>query len=213
MQSLAVYEAATSLPSTGVTFLGDLELVQRELLVPMTGGNIYNYYNTPAINYTTPFTSASVAQSTGTVPDSFVGWSDIVSRYFARNVRTDASVPYTTWAYGAVSSSLREKTFEVKGILNYVVSPVDYKPSVGEVLKWAWIQYLSVFVVVFACLYVVWWFTFTRRILDTTVTVDTSLSRVLGASGATVGATASKLSSNGYVGVSGLAPGVKPPIF
>ncbi|KAJ3031206.1 UNVERIFIED_CONTAM: Chromodomain-helicase-DNA-binding protein 1-like [Siphonaria sp. JEL0065] len=157
MQSAILFDESTSVSASSFRINADLRIVQRELLFPP----IDNYdYNTAIMNYT--------FLSTGKNTDSYL-WSKIIERYEDRNIRTklDVTSPPTWESPRAIN-----QPFTIHGKIRYSKDMYSYRPSIMEVLKAAWIQYLAYFVLIYTACRIVFRWAIRSGVVGSHVIVD-----------------------------------------
>uniref|UniRef100_A0A0P4W292 Transmembrane protein 231 n=1 Tax=Scylla olivacea TaxID=85551 RepID=A0A0P4W292_SCYOL len=127
LEGLAHMQHQSGVPLAGISTWGDLTLNQRHPL-PSTG--IYNIYDIPAF----PTSISSAAD-----------WrlDSILANYWERNITTRVSNSYSVEQTGAGGD-----TFTLRLHLHYPPQQIWIIPSLAFLLKSAWIQYLSVLVLV-----------------------------------------------------------------
>lgn len=128
MQGLAYVNSMTSLASTGMSISGDLSLVQKQ---PLSHKGRDDRYKQPVFDpnnvHAEDFQFAKILQS-----------------YGARNVSVRLTNDYILWERG---SSTYGMPFTIKVHINYSVQSISYYPGFWQMLKWAWVQYISVLIV------------------------------------------------------------------
>ncbi|KAJ3066652.1 hypothetical protein HDU98_010065 [Podochytrium sp. JEL0797] len=146
MQSAILIDESTGLSGAALHVHGDLRIVQRELLVP----TIDNYaFNRGVLNY-----SMANGGDSGARADDFT-WTRMVDVYEKRNIRTklEISTPPAWTSPRAVNQA-----FMIHGTVRYSPDVFLYQPTVMEVLKVAWMQYLAYFVIMYmGCRYTFQW--------------------------------------------------------
>ncbi|KAI8608721.1 transmembrane protein [Chytriomyces sp. MP71] len=120
MQSAVLIDESSSMPSSSLFVIGDLQMVQRVLLSPVVDN--YDFYK-------------PVLQLNQT---SDISWNNLV-------VKTSLKL-VTQPSWTAPRAINQPFTVEVK--VRYVEDVFQYQPGVMEVLKAAWIQYLAYFALV-----------------------------------------------------------------
>ncbi|KAJ3384705.1 hypothetical protein HDU84_002686 [Entophlyctis sp. JEL0112] len=132
MNTAAFIDESAAISCASLDVFGDLRILQRELLSP-TADN-YNYVN-QIINYNLTSSGSETAN---------LSWPRIVEAYEARGIRTKLEFAATpVWT----SPRAINQPFVITGKIQYPSEVFKYKPTVAEVLKTAWIQYLSFFAV------------------------------------------------------------------
>ena len=92
-----------------------------------------------------------------------------LSLYFAifRNLTINLANDYGLWSTGSSSDQ-----FTVSAKLNYPEQSLAYSPGVWQLLKWGWVQYLSILLVFMYAAAGVRSFVFSNQILPTLVSFD-----------------------------------------
>ncbi|XP_042294368.1 transmembrane protein 231 [Sceloporus undulatus] len=129
MQSMALVQASSPAPGARVFVSGDLRLLQRQPLRHTTGLDD-NAYNVSVINSTSPF-----AQD--------YDLTNIVAAYQERNVTTVLTGPSPLWSVGRAPS----EPFVIQVVIHYPVEVIAYQPGFWEMIKFAWIQYVSILLI------------------------------------------------------------------
>ncbi|XP_063802023.1 transmembrane protein 231 [Pseudophryne corroboree] len=127
MQSMAFIQHSSPVPGAQLYISGDLRLQQRQ---PLSHQGLDATYNVSVINGSSPFASA-------------YDLTNIVSAYQERNVTTVLSNPSPVWLVGRGASD----PFVVNAIIRYPVETISYPPGFWEMIKYAWIQYVSVLLI------------------------------------------------------------------
>ena len=111
---------------------GDLRLNQKELLHATRHGENFSH---------------SLANMLSEPSASILSLEDLMHDYLKRNVTAElSSSAYTKWSSGRdVSNDL----FNVTVRLNYAPQEITYQPGFWFVMKWAWIQYVAVFIALY----------------------------------------------------------------
>eukprot|EP00094_Tigriopus_californicus_P005653 TCALIF_05449-PA protein Name:"Similar to tmem231 Transmembrane protein 231 (Danio rerio)" AED:0.17 eAED:0.17 QI:179/1/1/1/0/0.33/3/82/136 len=79
-------------------------------------------------------------------PETFK-FSKVLQQYAKRNLTTRLSNQYSTWT--RCGSGLNQ-AFSVDIQIQYPEQTISYTPGIWQVLKWAWVQYLSIAIVFMA---------------------------------------------------------------
>lgn len=66
---------------------------------------------------------------------------EIISKYMSNKIRTTMQNIFTTFI------STKEDTFTIKLLVNYPEHMIYYKPNLWQVMKFAWMQYLAVYII------------------------------------------------------------------
>eukprot|EP00049_Salpingoeca_infusionum_P001885 m.51776 g.51776 ORF g.51776 m.51776 type:complete len:299 (-) comp11260_c0_seq4:164-1060(-) len=124
MQSLVFVQAMTPVHSGGVTITGDVKLRQ-VLPLPAHRYGAREVYNTPVIS--------------DTLPD--YAWATILEANNQRNETLQLETRSTTWTLAGDTS-----TFQLNLQLYNPPQSIRFVPSPWYLLKFAWVQYLAVFI-------------------------------------------------------------------
>lgn len=87
----------------------------------------------------------------------------ILSRYFERNFTTILDPFLVTW------NTFNQQQFVINIAINYVEDTYRYATGIGELIKWAWIQYASILIVVVLIMRKIRKFVFINRLV---ITID-----------------------------------------
>ncbi|XP_072374072.1 transmembrane protein 231 isoform X1 [Scyliorhinus torazame] len=127
MQSMAYAYFSSSIPGSQFTVNGDLKLHQRE---PLRHKGVDTRYNVSIFNDGSPFASAyDVAR--------------VIASYQDRNVTTTFSNQYPVWTAGRAADA----PFVINAVIRYPVEIITYRPGFWEMIKVAWIQYVSILLI------------------------------------------------------------------
>ncbi|XP_062032846.1 transmembrane protein 231 isoform X2 [Lepus europaeus] len=127
MQSMAFLQSSFAVPGSQLYMNGDLRLQQRQ---PLSYGGLDVRYNVSVINGTSPF-----AQD--------YDLTRIAAAYQERNVTTVLSDPHPIWLVGRAA----EAPFVINAVIRYPVEVISYQPGFWEMIKFAWIQYVSILLI------------------------------------------------------------------
>ncbi|XP_057239054.1 transmembrane protein 231 isoform X3 [Malurus melanocephalus] len=127
MQSMAFLQFFSPVPGSQLSVNGDLKLNQRQLL---NHCGLDTRYNVSVVNGTSPFASDYDLAS-------------IIAAYWDRNVTTVFSDPTPVWMTGKTTDT----PFIVNATIHYPVEVILYQPGFWEIIKFAWIQYVSILLV------------------------------------------------------------------
>ncbi|XP_053305353.1 transmembrane protein 231 [Spea bombifrons] len=127
MQSMVLIQHSSPIPGAQLYINGDLRLQQRE---PLKHQGLDTRYNFTVINGTSPFASAYEL-------------TNIIAVYQERNVTTILNNPSPAWLVGRAVSD----PFVINAIIRYPVESISYLPGFWEMIKFAWIQYVSVLLI------------------------------------------------------------------
>ncbi|XP_053555497.1 transmembrane protein 231 [Bombina bombina] len=127
MQSMAFIQYSSPIPGAQLYINGDLKLQQRQ---PLNHQGLDTRYNVSVINGTSPFASAYEL-------------TNIVSSYQERNITTVLYDPSPVWLVGRATSD----PFVITANIRYPVESISYIPGFWEMIKYAWIQYVSILLI------------------------------------------------------------------
>nr|F7B645.1 RecName: Full=Transmembrane protein 231 [Xenopus tropicalis] len=127
MQSMALIQYSSPIPGSQLYMNGDLKLQQRQ---PLNHRGLDTTYNVSVINRSSPFASTYAL-------------TNIISSYQERNVTTVLNAPNPLWIVGRAASD----PFVIKAVIRYPVESISYVPGFWEMLKYAWIQYVSILLI------------------------------------------------------------------
>ncbi|XP_017501184.3 transmembrane protein 231 [Manis javanica] len=127
MQSMAFLQSSFAVPGSQLYVNGDLRLQQRQ---PLSYCGLDIRYNVSVINGTSPFARD-------------YDLTHIVAAYQERNVTTILTDPNPIWLVGRAA----EAPFVINAIIRYPVEVISYLPGFWEMIKFAWIQYVSILLI------------------------------------------------------------------
>ncbi|KAM5137879.1 transmembrane protein 231 [Mantella aurantiaca] len=127
MQSMAFIQHTSPIPGAQLYINGDLRLQQRQ---PLRHQGLDTTYNVSIINGFSPYASSYDLTS-------------IISSYQERNVTTVLNNPSPVWLVGRGASD----PFVVNAVIRYPVETCTYQPGFWEMIKFGWIQYVSVLLI------------------------------------------------------------------
>ncbi|XP_009569550.2 transmembrane protein 231 isoform X2 [Cuculus canorus] len=127
MQSMAFLQFFSPVPGSQFYTNGDLKLNQRQLLRHC---GLDTRYNVSVVNGTSPFASD-------------YDLTNIIAAYWDRNVTTVFSDPSPVWMTGRAPDS----PFVINATIRYPVEVILYQPGFWEMIKFAWIQYVSILLI------------------------------------------------------------------
>ncbi|XP_065423802.1 transmembrane protein 231 isoform X2 [Chrysemys picta bellii] len=127
MQSMAFIQSSSPIPGSQLYVNGDLKLHQRQSL-SHCGVDIR--YNVSVINGTSPFASD-------------YDLTNIIAAYQDRNVTTVLSDSNPVWLVGRAADA----PFVINATIRYPVEVILYQPGFWEMIKFAWIQYVSILLI------------------------------------------------------------------
>ncbi|KAI8474264.1 MAG: transmembrane protein [Monoraphidium minutum] len=133
MYGLAYVEGASPLPGMALSVDGQLLLHQA---APLSRSSYSTTYNMPPLG--------EAAASSAAVPeaDGLLRLPVLLSRYAGRNLTTELAPRHAVWTAGAGGGGefLLDVTIRVPPHQLLL-----YRPSLGESLKWGWVQFLAAF--------------------------------------------------------------------
>ncbi|XP_036423652.1 transmembrane protein 231 isoform X2 [Colossoma macropomum] len=148
MQSLAFIQHSSSVPGSQLFISGDLTLHQR---TPLPHRGLHTAYNVSVVDGASPFASA-------------YDLTNIIRAYQERNLTTHLSCPAPVWIVGRAVNA----PFQINAEIRYPVESVRYPLSgFWEVIKFAWIQYVSVLLVFLWLFNRIQTFVFQNQVLPT----------------------------------------------
>ncbi|XP_068116895.1 transmembrane protein 231 isoform X3 [Hyperolius riggenbachi] len=127
MQSMVFIQHSSPIPGAQLYVNGDLRLQQRQLLRHQ---GLDTTYNVSVINGSSPFASS-------------YDFTNIISAYQDRNVTTVLNSPSPVWLVGRGPSD----PFVVNAVIRYPAEVISYQPGFWEMIKFGWIQYVSVLLI------------------------------------------------------------------
>ncbi|XP_075851916.1 transmembrane protein 231 isoform X2 [Microcebus murinus] len=127
MQSMAFLQSSFAVPGSQLHVNGDLRLQQRQ---PLSYGGLDVRYNVSVINGTSPFACD-------------YDLTHIVAAYQERNVTTILDDPNPIWLVGRAA----EAPFLIDAVIRYPVEVISYQPGFWEMIKFAWVQYVSILLI------------------------------------------------------------------
>uniref|UniRef100_A0A8C6QEL4 Transmembrane protein 231 n=1 Tax=Nannospalax galili TaxID=1026970 RepID=A0A8C6QEL4_NANGA len=127
MQSMAFLQSSFAVPGSQLHVNGDLRLQQKQ---PLSYSGLDVRYNVSVINGTSPFAHD-------------YDLTRIVAAYQERNVTTVLSDPNPIWLVGRAA----EAPFVINAVVRYPVEVISYPFCFWEMIKFAWIQYVSILLI------------------------------------------------------------------
>ncbi|XP_047690791.1 transmembrane protein 231 [Prionailurus viverrinus] len=127
MQSMVFLQSSFAVPGSQLYVNGDLRLQQKH---PLSCGGLDVRYNVSVINGTSPFARD-------------YDLTHIVAAYRDRNVTTVLMDSNPIWLVGRAA----EAPFVINAIIRYPVEVISYLPGFWEMIKFAWIQYVSILLI------------------------------------------------------------------
>ncbi|XP_075440038.1 transmembrane protein 231 [Ascaphus truei] len=150
MQSMAFIQYSSPIPGAQLYINGDLKLQQRQ---SFNHQGLDTRYNVSVINGTSPFASA-------------YDLTQIMASYQERNVTTVLNDPSPIWLVGRAGTD----PFVINAVIRYPVESILYQPGFWEMIKYAWIQYISVLLIFIWVFERVKIFVFQNQVLTTVPT-------------------------------------------
>ncbi|KFR04622.1 Transmembrane protein 231, partial [Opisthocomus hoazin] len=148
MQSMAFLQFFSPVPGSQLYMNGDLKLNQRQLLHSC---GLDTRYNVSVVNGTSPFASD-------------YDLTNIIAAYRDRNVTTVFSDPSPVWMTGRAPDT----PFIINATIRYPVEVILYPLRFWEVIKFAWIQYVSILLIFLWVFGRIKMFLFQNQVLTTT---------------------------------------------
>lgn len=127
MQSMAFLQSSFPVPGSQLYVNGDLRLQQKQ---PLSCGGLDARYNVSVINGTSPFAYD-------------YDLTHVVAAYQERNVTTILNDPNPIWLVGRAADA----PFVINAIIRYPVEVISYQPGFWEMVKFAWVQYVSILLI------------------------------------------------------------------
>jgi len=155
MESLGILDLSTPIAGSKVSVDGELLFIQNQLIQM---GTIRNKYNLPCMNFTSAWDYNIYDWS----------WETIINNYMDRNERTELKINYPIWQ----TDRSVDEDFKISGKIRYNEQVIRYRPSLLEVLKNAWIQYLAFYILLGILLKPFKSFIFENQVIRTRMTVD-----------------------------------------
>eukprot|EP00877_Chromochloris_zofingiensis_P012890 jgi/Chrzof1/7855/Cz02g38290.t1 len=158
MYGLAYITFNSLLPGHGLVTDGQLVLQQ---LTPLPQYTYHDLYNTPLLN------SSAYLDGTALQVDAALQLSSIIAKYQARNFTTVFQNQYPIWQAGNGNDFIIDARVRIPANQLQI-----YRPATGEMLKWGWVQFVSVFLILW-CL-ASWFeaFIFRHRLFETRMVSD-----------------------------------------
>ncbi|XP_061863508.1 transmembrane protein 231 isoform X1 [Colius striatus] len=148
MQTMAFLQFFSPVPGSQLYTNGDLKLNQRQLLKHC---GLDTRYNVSVVNGTSPFASD-------------YDLTNIIAAYWDRNVTTVFSDPNPIWMTGRATDT----PFIINATIRYPVEVILYQPGFWEMIKFAWIQYVSILLIFLWVFGRIKMFVFQNQVLATT---------------------------------------------
>ncbi|KAJ8921055.1 hypothetical protein NQ315_015851 [Exocentrus adspersus] len=122
MQSAVIFQQYFQTSVTDLKILADLSLLQTGPIQCYKKG-VHSLYDYPVV-------------------DESYEWDNIIERYWFRNISTQLTNVYTS-----VRSADRGK-FNLKLTVRYPEHKISYRPGFWQVMKWAWMQYFAIYIII-----------------------------------------------------------------
>eukprot|EP00093_Oithona_nana_P004002 04002.XXX_92781_91733_1 [CDS] Oithona nana genome sequencing. len=158
MQGLVVVATSTGLPTSGMDINGDLSLVQKQ---PLAHKGLDERYAGSLFNKSSIFAETFDMRK-------------ILAEYSGRNVSLRLNNEYIMWERGATSLG---NPFKIQVHFNYPVQRITYYTGFWQMMKWAWVQYVSTLIVFIFFFRHVKTFVFSKQVLPSIVSVKASKDR------------------------------------
>ncbi|NXI49131.1 TM231 protein, partial [Chloroceryle aenea] len=147
MQTMAFLQFFSPVPGSQLYMNGDLKLNQRQLL---NHCGLDSRYNVSVVNGTSPFASD-------------YDLANIIAAYWDRNVTTVFSDPNPVWMTGRAADT----PFIINATIRYPVEVILYPLRFWEIIKFAWIQYVSILLIFIWAFGRIKMFVFQNQVLTT----------------------------------------------
>lgn len=141
MKSLVPFQYVGALPGASLDAIADLKFIQKK-----------------PVDYRI---AESIFRSPLLLSDKSL--KDLFFTYSQRNYSTTLINSYSVWALGRDL----EKAFDVKLRIAVPDISIVYRPGFWQVIKWAWIQYVSIFIIVYRFLQVLQEYIFSNQLVPT----------------------------------------------
>ncbi|XP_072135903.1 transmembrane protein 231 isoform X1 [Mobula birostris] len=147
MQSMAYVHFSSPISGAQLSVIGDLKLHQRE---PLKHRGLDTRYNLSVVNDDSPFASS-------------FDLAAITASYQDRNVTTILANQYAVWTPVRAANV----PFIIKAVVKYPVEIITYRPGFWELIKTAWIQYVSILLIFLWVFEKIKIFVFENKVLTT----------------------------------------------
>lgn len=155
MDSLAYIDVSSPSNGRGAWVDAELRLRQRDVLPYKS-----------RLSYPSPLPKGTGGEGVGTAD---LLHKELLGKYTERNFTTVLDHMYHVWTPGMPGSATDAVRFELKAHIRYPREQIRYRPGFWETLKFAWVQYVSVLLVVRYFTQMVTNFVFENNVLETTV--------------------------------------------
>ncbi len=160
LEAAAYLDYHAGVAGSALTADGDLLLVQRNALA-VTGG------------YSEPYKMSPLLGNASYAPQSVeeILLPVLIDRYRSRNLTARYSNVMTAWTPATGDSG--DQGFTARFTVRIPQQPVLYVPTTSEMLKFAWMQYLSVAFIVYVLAVYSADFVFSYQVIETSSRIDT----------------------------------------
>ncbi|XP_071958593.1 transmembrane protein 231-like [Antedon mediterranea] len=149
MESMAYIYHNSAISGAELFTDGELQL---RLKSPLAHKGSDVRYNVPVINKESIFSTDYQLKN-------------IFSKYLERNVTTSYVCEYPVW----IADRATSQHFEIKGVIRYPQELIPYIPGFWYVIKWGWIQYVSVLLIFIMIIGRLKTFAFQNQVIDSIV--------------------------------------------
>ncbi|CAL1536530.1 unnamed protein product [Lymnaea stagnalis] len=149
MESLGFIEYVSPIPGASLHVFSDLRLRQKQLL-GHKGTDVR--FNASLINPTSPYAAA-------------YSFATVFKSYTDRNVTTVLQDANKIWTSGRAANS----PFIISAVINYPEEKISYTPGFWNLIKWGWVQYVSVLLIFLYIFNKVKIFIFQHQVVTTVV--------------------------------------------
>ncbi|XP_059178805.1 transmembrane protein 231-like [Physella acuta] len=149
MESLGYIEYTSCIPGASLHVFGDLRMRQKQLL-GHRGTDVR--FNDTLVNPLSPYA------------DTY-SLATIFRNYTDRNVTTVLQDANKIWASGRAADT----PFKISAVINYPEESISYTPGFWNLIKWGWVQYVSVLLIFLYIFNKVKIFVFQHQLVPTVV--------------------------------------------
>ncbi|GFY43695.1 transmembrane protein 231 [Trichonephila inaurata madagascariensis] len=128
MESAAYVQYSTSLSGSSFSTFGELSLMQRQ---PLRHTGKDDRYNIPVLNISK-------------IDRPFISLENILLEYMKRNITTSLKNVYSVWQAGHAAYD----SFKINLVILYSEDSILYTLGFWQLLKWALVQYMAVFILI-----------------------------------------------------------------
>ncbi|XP_013388684.1 transmembrane protein 231 [Lingula anatina] len=157
MESMAYIQHDSPRSGAELKVIGDLRLVQKDLLLHR---GVDNRFNSPVIDDTSIYADA-------------YDLANIFSSYSSRNVTTVLDSSYPVWTTGRGTG----QPFVITATIRYPRETLFYIPGFWQLIKWAWVQYVAILIIFVAAFDRIKTFIFQNQLVPTIVDRPFKLNR------------------------------------